>query len=128
MTLFDATPFTSHSGKPLDFKIECDFLTTSDWLNLAAIVARRVQFGAVIGVPRGGLTFAWALESYATEGPTLIVDDVLTTGASMEEYHKHADDIGVVVFCRKPFPWPSWITPLFVASDFLTTTPGTGVL
>ena len=40
----------------------------------------------------------------------LIVDDVFTTGASMEALHTPGD-IGAVVFARGLCP--SWITPLF---------------
>lgn len=115
--LFQAGAITLHSGEPSDFKIECDALTDEDWGNLAQLIARRVKFGAVVGVPRGGLALASKLQPHVTSGPTLIVDDVLTTGASIEAYHRTDTDIGIVVFARDECP--SWVTPLFRASPFL---------
>lgn len=78
----DATPFTSHAGLELSWKIDCDSLTDADWSCIAAQVAQRIRFRDVIGVPSGGLRFAAALEQYADQASdvTLIVDDVLTTG------------------------------------------------
>jgi pyrimidine operon attenuation protein/uracil phosphoribosyltransferase len=70
----------------------------------------------VIGVPQGGLRLAKACRKYAIEhhAVVLIVDDVLTTGASMEdERKKHRDRpvIGVVLFARGPRP--GWVNALF---------------
>lgn len=31
MDLFQKVDFISHSGKPLDWKLECDALTDKDW-------------------------------------------------------------------------------------------------
>ncbi len=111
--------FTSHSGLLLPFKIELDALTDSDWWTLAAAVARRVgRFHVAHGVPRGGIRLACALCKHETglnRDPLLIVDDVLTTGASMEEARQwfgHRKTIGAVIFARGPCP--DWITPLFV--------------
>jgi hypothetical protein len=115
--LFVDGEFTGHSGKPLPFKIECDALTDADLDTLAAIVARQFpRFRSVYGVPHGGLRFAGALRRYATESPldpALIVDDVLTTGGSMERARAGMgpDVFGIVVFARGPCP--DWITPLF---------------
>jgi len=45
-------------------------------------------------------------------GPTLIVDDVLTTGTSMIEMQKqYPNAIGVVMFARGPCP--SWVSSIF---------------
>lgn len=111
MSLFVNQTFVSHSGKVLDFKIDCDALTDADLATLASVIAKRFKFGAVEGVPRGGLRLAEALQPYVTKGPALIVDDVLTTGASMEQARKALTDRGVVIFARGPCP--SWITPIF---------------
>lgn len=113
--LFVRQDFTSHSGQPLTWKIECDALTDADIETLAFMISERLSpFGKVIGIPRGGLRIAGALEQYQTEGPLLVVDDVLTTGVSFVPYtpkHLQQDTIGAVIFARGPCP--SWITPLF---------------
>lgn len=111
MNLIVAEEFISHAGRLLDFKIECDALSDADIAALAAVIARRIKFGSVYGVPRGGLRLAKALEPYATSGPRLIVDDVLTTGKSMVEVMDSTTDRGVVIFARGPCP--DWITPIF---------------
>ena len=116
MSLFLFGSFALHSGGRTDFKIDCDALTDGDWYALAARIARRVSaFGSVEGVPRGGLKLAEMLKGYCTAGPVLIVDDVLTTGASMEQQRAGRDAMGVVVFARGPVP--SWIEPLFLVME-----------
>ena len=96
---------------PLSWKIECDDLTQMDWACLAEVISRRFLFSEVVGVPRGGLALAKALQPYCTSGPRLIVDDVLTTGQSMEGVRRYQDDVGVVVFARGPCP--DWVYPIF---------------
>ena len=86
MELFIDTPLIGHAGPRLPFKIECDALSDDDLKTLAALIARKQTFSRVLGVPRGGLRLAHALERYCSpEGDVLIVDDVLTTGKSMED-------------------------------------------
>lgn len=117
--LFVRQDFTSHSGQPLNWKIECDALTDADIETLAFMLAEKLPaFGKVTGIPRGGLRIAAALEKYATEGASLIVDDVLTTGASFTPYapqHPQQNIIGAVIFARGPCP--DWITPLFLTAQ-----------
>lgn len=115
--MFNLKKFVMHSGEHSFWKIECDSLTFYDWRTLASITASLVgPFGKVEGVPRGGLKLAEFLKPYAVEsGITLIVDDVLTTGRSMEEQRAGRKDcVGVVVFARGPVP--EWIKPLFVVN------------
>lgn len=118
--LFVDGEFISHSGLLLPFKIDCDALTDTDLGTLAVVIWRRiVRFKAVHGVPRGGLRLASMLAQYATAStlaPDLIVDDVLTTGASMESMREALgpNTIGVVIFARGPVP--EWIVPLFIES------------
>lgn len=115
MNLFQCGQFTLHSGFHTNFKIDCDALTKGDWASLAYyIVCNFSPFRSVEGVPTGGLSLAEALAPYHTEAqhhPLLIVDDVLTTGASMEEQRAGRDALGIVVFARGKCP--DWVKPMF---------------
>ena len=87
MALFELKKFISHSGIPLDWKIDCDALTDEDLECLAAVGRYLVgEFGRVVPVPTGGNRFAAAMEHWVTDGSprTLIVDDVLTRGKSLD--------------------------------------------
>jgi len=125
MTLFESGEFKSHSGKTLPFKIDCDYLNNDDIDCIAKYIASKCTFGMVIGIPSGGDRLADALEQHVkTDAPfnVLIVDDVLTTGASMEYEkasmlgHVHKDDIiGWVIFARaEP---AQWINYMFKTSE-----------
>ena len=134
MSLFQKGEFLLHSGESSNFKIDCDALTDDDWDCLAYLISKEVSFDFVIGVPTGGNKLAKALNKYKTNTWTqtvLIVDDVFTTGKSMEdmkiESKKHDPIVydnennlmettykGFVVFSRGNCP--SWITPLFQLS------------
>jgi len=114
--LFQQGEFTLHSGKQTNFKIDCDALADDDWGALATMVSERFDFSVVHGIPRGGEKFAKALQEYMNPHSAfvLIVDDVLTTGRSMEEARgKYGVELckGVVVFARGLCP--NWICPLF---------------
>lgn len=116
MNLFVHQNFQSHAGLTLDWKIECDALADADWQTLAFVVANkmRISFGHVVGIPRGGLKFAEALQAYKGDSETtLLVDDVLTTGKSMAEWRATLLEpvLGVVVFARKRAP--EWVLPMF---------------
>ena len=117
MTLFKLGTFTLHSGDRSNWKIDCDALVDNDYRALAFMIKERFQFGAVFGIPENGTILAHHLARYVTEGPTLIVDDVLTTGTSMEHMKKNIhimqgeDVIGVVIFSRGKCP--DWVVPLF---------------
>lgn len=122
MNLFQHGDFTLSGGDSSHFKIECEALTEADWDCLARLLAERLPpFGGVIGVPTGGLLLAEAMVEYTGySGTLLIVDDVLTTGGSMERMRKvqsWQEIIGAVVFARKPPPL--WITPLFTLTPKL---------
>lgn len=122
MTLFVDTAFISHAGQELTFKIDCDALTDDDLKTVAARIATRYIFNEVHGIPRGGMRLAKALERYMTEqGSLLIVDDVLTTGTSMEAARtrlstRRTDITGIVLFARGPCP--EWVKPVFVLSEW----------
>ena len=116
--MFKTGDFRLHSGQSSSFLIDCSTMSLLDWQALAALVVARFQFSRVEGVPRGGLPFAAALRPYESSyGPLLIVDDVLTTGASMEEQRAGRDAIGVVVYTRRELHlWgecPEWVRPIF---------------
>jgi orotate phosphoribosyltransferase len=113
MNLFRLGDFTLAGGRKSRFKLECDALTDGDWECLAWLISQRVAFHRVEGVPRGGLKLAAALEKYKGYGNSLlIVDDVLTTGGSMERQRSGRDAQGFVVFQRGP-ERPPWIRALF---------------
>ena len=117
LNLFQLGDFTLHSGDKSFFKIDCDALTDDDWATLARMIYENVtKFRKVIGIPNGGQKLAEALKPYRfpnPENPILIVDDVLTTGNSMEDMKSKLGEncIGAVVFTRNKCP--GWITPLF---------------
>lgn len=106
MALFVQRDFVSAAGLPLTWKIECDSLTTEDWQTIAFVCAQRLPaFGAVIGVPRGGLALAREMLPYVTSGPTLVVDDVWTTGKSMRAVARaYPGWLGLVAFARGSIP------------------------
>ena len=115
--LFQCGVFTLSSGALSYWKIDCDALSDADIETLALMLVEQLPtFGAVEGVPQGGLRLTEALRACpmrddAAGRPLLIVDDVLTTGASMERYRAGRNAIGAVIFARGLCP--AWITPLF---------------
>lgn len=106
MNLFQTGKFISHAGHELNWKIECDALSDSDWDCLASIIRDRTRFGSVYGIPRGGVKLANALEKYVTPNHPLrlVVDDVYTTGKSMRDVMEPRD-LGFVVFARSRIPY-----------------------
>lgn len=106
--LFQLGDFRLHGGQTSPWKIDCDALSDEDLATLADWARRSIRpFGSVEGVPTGGLRFAAALAPYVTAGePPLIVDDVLTTGGSMEVQRAGRHATGLVIFARSdPQPW-----------------------
>jgi orotate phosphoribosyltransferase len=118
MTLFQQGKWTLHAGGVSLIKVECDALTNEDIETLAWLIAHNVVFSDVYGVPHGGKRLEAALRQYIMpEGVRLIVDDVLTTGTSMEEAKRLLqwdDAVGVVVFARGKCP--QWISPIFTTT------------
>jgi orotate phosphoribosyltransferase len=115
MHLFQTGNFILHSGEQSHFKIECDSLIYDDWETLARMISYKYAFSAVEGVPRGGIPLANALQKYCDHEylyPTLIVDDVLTSGNSMEQQRNGRNGVyGVVVFARGRCP--SWVDAIW---------------
>jgi hypothetical protein len=120
MDLFRDESFVSHAGLRLEFKVECDALSDGSLETLAKRVGRHFIFGRVYGVARGGLRLAAALEKFRAPNcqTTLIVDDVFTTGMSMEKARREIgeDSIGIVVWARSKCP--SWIHPINQLADW----------
>lgn len=126
MGLFQLGDFTLNSGERSVFKIDCDALTGHDLIALALMGSKALgpfrRFGKVVPVPKGGDQLAALMEGYTTAGhpATLIVDDVLTTGGSMNRARGKLNDEGVGVFGLVIFargPCPSWIAALFKMGD-----------
>lgn len=121
MSLFNYGSFTLHSGDKSDFKIDCDYLDGDDIAAIAVQIYEKCKpFREVIGVPSGGLRLAAALHPYrypCPEYPVLVVDDVLTTGTSMEEAKSQIKGgaIGCVIFARRSCP--EWVTSIFQMND-----------
>lgn len=119
MGLFNLSDFTLSSGRTSRFKIDCDHLSDEDVEALADRAAELAGgFAFAIGVPTGGERLAQALNRrHRLNGATtlLLVDDVLTTGGSMERmkalFAPHVRIKGLVLFARGRCP--EWITPLF---------------
>jgi hypoxanthine phosphoribosyltransferase len=125
-TIFKWGEFRAHSGSILPFKIDCDTLNRADIACIANYIASKNSFNVAKGIPRGGVQLAKALEKYAdikkTPFTVLIVDDVLTTGTSMEQEKAklaqlvHPEDVvGWVIFARaNP---PEWINAVFIMTE-----------
>lgn len=120
MNLFQSGRFTLNSGRESTFKIDCDALTDEDISTLADMILQLVRpYSRVEGIPRGGLRLATFLAPYVCrhEPRILLVDDVLTTGGSMERRRKQLQAEnpehsiqGAVLFARGPCP--GWIRPV----------------
>ena len=122
MNLFQSINFKSHSGLDLEWKIDMDALDDPDWFTITKMIIEITPpFREAVGIPSGGVKLGGLLNQHATgkdEDPICIVDDVLTTGESMEyflsQYQRNRRPftaIGWVVFARTRCP--SWITALF---------------
>ena len=120
--LFQSIDFKSHSGLSLNWKIECEALSDDEWNTISNMIMKSSPpFSKALGIPKGGVRLAALLNEHATgneKDPVCIVDDVLTTGESMEyfleQYSRNRRPcvaIGWVVFAR--VSTPSWVRALF---------------
>jgi len=120
--LFQSIDFTSHSGLDLSWKIEMDALSDPEWFTIKKMIMELTPpFKEAVGIPTGGSKLGNLLNEHGTgkeEDPICIVDDVLTTGESMEyfltQYQRNRRPftvIGWVVFARGQCP--GWVTSLF---------------
>ena len=120
--LFQSIDFKSHAGLDLSWKIEMDVLSYPEWNTICKMILEiSPPFHSAIGIPRGGVLLGELLNKHGTgreEDPVCIVDDVLTTGESMEyfvsQYRRNRRPfaaIGWVVFAR--VETPDWVQALF---------------
>ena len=91
MNLFQYGDFKSHAGLPLKWKLECDAIKDEEWDCVAKMIMdyQKRPFYKAVGIPRGGIKMAKALQKYASGDPshfTLICDDVFTTGTSFKNF------------------------------------------
>jgi len=123
--MFKNGEFTSHAGKKLSWKIECDSLDRNDITTICELIASKFAFKEAY-CPVTNSHFVNDMTRFlnhyhATKNCSqiLIVDDVLTTGKSMEERRQnlirqnvlYSHIKGVVLFSRGECP--RWITPIF---------------
>lgn len=118
--LFYFGDFTLHSGEKSNFLIDVNALSDEE---LTAVAQYALGFLSpyrwVVPILQGGLRFANALAPFADKNSqsVLIVDDVYTTGKSMEEALRILDGYphpvwGVVLFSRAAAT-PNWIYSCF---------------
>lgn len=116
--IFEIGNFTFSSGIRSPLKMEGDKLTDDQVAALALLGSHQLpNFGGVISVPKGKsdspidnaerLADALMEYSYPKSSELLIVDDVWSTGASMEAVRKrHPGCLGWVAFAwATPAPW-----------------------
>ena len=119
--LFQSVDFKSHSGIDLSWKIECDALQDAEWFTISKMIMElSPPFRKAVGIPRGGVKLGNLLDVHGTgkrTDPICIVDDVLTTGGSMNDFKRTKQwreptkYIGWVVFARTAPP--DWVNVLF---------------
>lgn len=118
--LFQFGWFSSHSKFQLPWKLALDGAIGVE--DLAALISWKFAFSAVYGVPIGGDRLAAELQKYTEPNyPTLIVDDVLITGNSIEELRRKLDlkppkVFGVVITARGKCP--NWVFPILQVNEF----------
>lgn len=139
MSIFKSQRVLAASGKELHWIIDCDDFTDAELGVFAKlIIAKYPNFWSVTHptshygscVPRLATAIASIRGSIpASQGEyVLIVDDVLTTGQSMEQLAQGyrtkrtwndqlAKVVGAVIFARDVCP--PWITPLFTMEKYL---------
>jgi len=115
MSLFQRKPYKMNSGGVARYKIACEALAEEDFETLAWLIAQKGEIRAVHGISNNGRRLAEHLGKYLTkDGVRLILDDVLTTGGSMEAARHDVgwhDAVGVVIFARGACP--RWVLPIF---------------
>jgi len=127
--LFQWGDFTLHSGEKSWWRIDCDNMNDSELAIIARLMANKVGLFNGVSIPNSHPGSAvHRLKQYVYEHAEprimsegiiyLVVDDVLTTGSSMEERRSSilkggniAEVKGTVIFARGKCP--EWVTPIF---------------
>lgn len=143
MSIFQHGLFTLHSGDHSFWRIDLDELTNTEVGILAALISERVKpfhrvvapsshYGSVVPRLRNLLVSYQEDPRNKDVWRILVIDDVLTTGHSMEMAARKAreetptdlkgllqgrtvDVVGAVIFARGQCP--DWITPVFQLSE-----------
>lgn len=115
MIEYSPNPITLHSGIPSSFKFDCDDLSRYDCIAAAKWLVPIIgSYSMVEAVPSSSPSVRWFAHGFmghvSSSGPVLIVDDVFTTGGTMEAQRAGRDAMGAVIFSRGECP--SWIVPL----------------
>ena len=130
MAVFQKKDFIMHSGGLAHWKIECEKYSEEDFETFAWLIAQKAKtiigedrtgVREIYGVPFGGKMIEEKFIPYLDKWGTLrlIVDDVLTTGKSMEKAKIEkgwSDAIGIVIYARGTYP--NWIKPIFAMPWF----------
>ena len=124
MSWVELADITLNSGRRSSFKIECDDLTDAEVAAMCALLVKVLPpFGAVSGVPTGGLRLEEAMRPHVTAGPLLIVDDVWTTGGSVRRHivslPPEAGAVGMVAVLFARGHYPKGVTALFALHEGL---------
>jgi hypothetical protein len=121
---FTSNEFISSSGINLKHKIEYEAFDEESVKSHALMALPMLgKFSSIVCIPSGGRRVGKYLEAYSThdyDDPTLIIDDVWTTGAHM---YRYANDlghyIGLVIFYRNypGYPLAPWCKALFTCHE-----------
>lgn len=124
--------FTLHSGEKSDWIIDCDALTEDDLAVVARMILRKYSRFSSVGCPpshegSAAIRLKDMLAPLASDirpkYRLLIVDDVFTTGSSMNDIRAgeklfrepKLEIVGAVIFARRPTP--DWIYSVFQVNE-----------
>ena len=102
-SLFESGEFVLNSGTITDWRINAEFLVSSDIKVCARLLASILPpYDAVEGVPSGGLQLADELREFIIPGAKrlVIADDVWTTGGSWNRIRGDREAFGAIIFNR----------------------------
>jgi len=128
--LFDFSWVCKHelsSGIESCLTIDVEALSDTEMVGFSNLIAKKYSFKRVFGIPRGGSRLADCLkrdQSPYGELDLLIVDDVYTTGETINEYVKHLHNdtsfMVVVLFTRQK-PKENYIEGVVIMNQTFNT-------